>query len=194
MVSAEQVQQLRSQTGAGMMECKRALADFGGDMEKAREMLRKSGATKAIAKSERSTEAGIVEAYIHPGGKVGVLLKLHCETDFVARNALFRQLAHDLVLHIAGMNPVHISADDIPEEIKENERRIYGEQFRDSGKSQDIIAKIIEGKMQTYAAEVSLLEQPFVKDQDKKVKDVISEYVAKLGENIRVAGFIRYEI
>lgn len=176
------------------MECKRALADSGGDTEKAREMLRKSGATKAIAKSERSTGAGIVEAYIHPGGRIGVLLKLHCETDFVARNDLFRQLAHDLVLHIAGMSPTHISADDIPEEIKENERRIYGEQFRDSGKPQDIIAKIIEGKMQTYAAEVSLLEQPYVKDQDKKVKDVISEYVAKLGENIRVAGFIRYEI
>ncbi len=156
--------------------------------------MRKSGATKALKKSERSTGAGIIESYIHPGGRVGVLLKLQCETDFVARNELFRQLAHDLVLHIAGMNPMHVSSDDIAEETKESERRLYREQFAGSGKPEEILNKIIEGKMSAYAAEVSLLEQPYVKDQDKKVKDVIQEYIGKLGENIRVAGFVRYEI
>lgn len=194
MINAKLVQQLRDQTGAGMMECKKALEEAGGDSDKAREILRKSGAAKALKKSERSAEAGTIEAYIHPGGRVGVLLKLQCETDFVARNELFGQLAHDLALHIAGMTPLYVSSDDISEEIKESERRLYREQFAGSGKSEEIFAKIIEGKMQAYAAEVSLLEQPFVKDQDKKVKDVIQEYVVKLGENIRVAGFTRYEI
>lgn len=176
------------------MECKKALEEAAGDSDKAREILRKSGAAKALKKSERSAEAGIIEAYIHPGGRIGALLKLQCETDFVARNELFRILAHDLALHIAGMVPLYVSSDDIAEEIKENERRLYREQFAGSGKPEEIIAKIIEGKMQAYAAEVSLLEQPFVKDQDKKVKDIIREYVVKLGENIRVAGFTRYEI
>lgn len=194
MVSAKLVQQLRDQTGAGMMECKNALEEAGGDSKLAGEILRKSGATKALKKSERSVEAGIIEAYIHPGGRVGVLLKLQCETDFVARNELFRKLAHDLALHIAGMAPLYVSSDDIAEEIKESERRLYHEQFAGSGKPEEILSKIIEGKMQAYAAEVSFLEQPYVKDQDKKVKDVIREYIGKLGENIRVAGFTRYEI
>jgi elongation factor Ts len=194
MINANQVQELRRMTNCGMMECKNALAEAGGNLEKATEILRKSGAAKAVKKGERAAAAGIVESYIHAGGKVGVLLKLHCETDFVARNDMFGQLAHDIALHIAGMNPMYVSMDDIPEDVRENERRIYSEQFAGSGKSADIIKKIIDGKMQTYAAEVALLEQPFVKDQDKKVKDIINEYIAKLGENIRVGGFVRYEI
>ena len=142
----------------------------------------------------QAAEEGIVESYRHAGGKVGVLLKLNCETDFVAKNELFQQLAHDLALHIAGMNPLYISMDDIPEDTQKNERRIYGEQFSGSGKPQEIVDKIIEGKMQSYAAEIALLEQSFVKDQDKKIKDMINEYIAKLGENIKVGGFVRYEI
>lgn len=177
-----------------MMECKKALAEANGDVEKASEILRKSGAAKAVKKSERTTRQGLVTAYIHAGGKVGVLLKLHCETDFVAKNELFRELSHDLALHIAGMNPLYVSVDDIPEAVKENERRIYREQFTNSGKPAEIVDKIIEGKAQTYAAEVALLEQAFVKDQDKKVKDVVNDYIAKLGENIQVGGFTRYEI
>ena len=194
MVSAKQVQQLREMTNCGMMECKKALEEADGNLEKAGEILRKSGAAKAVKKSIRSAEEGIVESYIHAGGKVGVLLKLNCETDFVAKNELFQQLAHDLALHIAGMNPLYISMDDIPEDTQKNERRIYGEQFSGSGKPQEIVDKIIEGKMQSYAAEIALLEQSFVKDQDKKIKDMINEYIAKLGENIKVGGFVRYEI
>jgi len=194
MITAKQVQQLRAQTDCAMMDCKKALEEAGGNTEKAVEILRKTGAAKAQGKSDRSTEQGLVEAYIHVGGKVGVLIKLHSETDFVAKNEQFKELAHDLALHIAGMKPLYVSADEIPKEIVENERRIYGEEFEGSGKPKEIIDKIINGKMQAYASEVSLLEQPYVKDQDKKVKDVINEYIAKLGENIRVAGFIRYEI
>lgn len=194
MINANQVQELRRMTNCGMMECKQALEEAGGNLEKATEILRKSGAAKAVKKSQRSADQGLVASYIHAGGKVGVLLKLNCETDFVAKNDVFRQLAHDLALHVAGINPLYIGIDNIPEEVRENERRIYTEQFLRSGKPKEIIDKIIDGKMQTYAAEVALLEQPFVKDQDKKVKDIINEYIAKLGENIKVAGFIRYEI
>lgn len=194
MVNAQEVQKLREMTGVGMMDAKRALEESGGDMEKAGEFLRKSGAVKALNKSGRSVGEGIVEAYIHPGNKVGVLLKLLCETDFVARNEQFKQLAHDLALHIAGMKPLYVSGEDIPDDVKESEMRIYREQAAGSGKPEEIINKIIEGKMQAYASEVSLLEQPFVKDQDRKVKDIIDEYIAKLGENIKVGEFIRFEI
>ena len=194
MVDAKQVQQLRGMTNCGMMECKNALEEAGGDLEKAVEALRKSGAAKAVKKSGREASQGIIESYIHAGGKVGVLLRLHCETDFVAKNEMFRQLAHDIALHIAGMNPMYVSTDDIPQEVRENERRIYKEQFADSGKPAEIVDKIIDGKMQNYAAEIALLEQSFVKNQDKKIKDVINEYIAKLGENIQVGDFVRYEI
>jgi len=181
-------------TNCGMMECKKALAEAAGNMDKAVEILRTSGAAKAVQKADRVAGEGIIESYIHAGGKVGVLLKLHSETDFVARNESFKRLAHDLALHIAGMKPLYVSAEDIPEDVRESERRIYTAQFAGSGKPKEIIDKIIAGKMQTYAAEVALLEQPFVKDQDKKVKDVINDYIAKLGENIKVGGFARYEI
>lgn len=194
MISAKEVQQLREMTGVGMMDAKKALEEAGGDMDKAGELLRKSGAVKALKKSDRTVEQGVVESYIHAGNKVGVLLKLLCETDFVARNEQFRQLAHDIALHIAGMKPLYVSADEIPEEVKESEMRIYKGQIEGSGKPEDIVNKIIEGKMQAYASEVSLLDQPYVKDQDKKVKDVIEEHIAKLGENIKVAEFTRYEI
>lgn len=194
MINAKEVQKFREMTGVGMMDAKKALEEADGDMDKAGEFLRKSGAVKALKKSARSVEQGVVESYIHAGNKVGVLLKLLCETDFVARNEQFRQLAHDIALHIAGMKPLYVSADEIPEEVKESEMRIYKGQVEGSGKPADIVNKIIEGKMQAYASDVSLLDQPYVKDQDKKVKDVIEEHIAKLGENIKVAGFTRYEI
>jgi len=193
MISAQQVHELRERTGVGMMECKKALEEAGGDFDKAVEVLRKSGAAKAVKKSDRSTGQGVIESYIH-GGKVGVLLKLLCETDFVAKNETFKQLAHDIALHIAGMKPLYVSIDDIPEDVRESERRIYREQFAGSGKPAEIIEKIIDGKIQSFAQEVALLEQSFVKDQDKQVKDVINEQISKLGENIKVGGFTRYEI
>lgn len=194
MVSAQEVQKLREMTGVGMMDAKRALEESNGDIEKAGELLRKSGAAKALNKAGRSVAEGIVEAYIHPGGRVGALLKLLCETDFVARNEQFHQLAHDLTLHIAAMKPLYVSAEDIPDEVKENEMRIYREQVAGLGKPEEIVNNIIEGKMRAYAAEISLLEQPFVKDQDRKVKNLINDYIEKLGENIKVGEFIRYEI
>lgn len=194
MIRAELVQQLRERTGVGMMECKKALEEAGGDVTKAIEILRKSGAAKAVKKGDRSAAEGLIEAYIHTGGKVGVLLRLQCETDFVARNELFKQLAHDICLHIAGMKPLYVSLEEIPEEVRESEKRIYTEQFEGSGKPNEIVQKIVEGKMQNYAAETVLLEQPYVKDGDKKVKDIINEYILKLGENIKVGGFVRYEI
>jgi len=194
MITAKQVQQLRQMTNCGMMECKKALEEAAGNIDKAAEILRTTGAAKAVKKSDRSTGQGIIESYIHAGGKVGVLLKLNSETDFVAKNELFKHLAHDLAMHIAAMSPMYVNAEDIPEEVKENERRIYKVQFSGSGKPEEIITKIIEGKMQNYAAEVALLEQGYVKDPDKKVKDIIDEHIAKLGENIRVGGFVRYEI
>ena len=193
MISAQQVQELRARTGVGMMECKKALEEAEGDFDKAVKVLRKSGAAKAVKKSDRSTGQGVIEAYIH-GGKVGVLLKLHCETDFVAKNEIFKQLAHDIALHIAGMKPLYVSIDDIPEDVRESERRIYLEQVAGSGKPEEIINKIVDGKIQSFAQEVALLEQPFVKDQDKRVKDIINENIAKLGENIQIGGFTRYEI
>lgn len=194
MIRAELVQQLRERTGVGMMECKKALEEADGDVTKAIEILRKSGAAKAVKKGDRSAAEGLIEAYIHTGGKVGVLLRLQCETDFVARNELFKQLAHDICLHIAGMKPLYVSLEEIPEEVRESEKRIYTEQFEGSGKPNEIVQKIVEGKMQNYAAETVLLEQPYVKDGDKKVKDIINEYILKLGENIKVGGFVRYEI
>lgn len=194
MVSAKLVQQLRSMTNCGMMECKKALEEASGNLDKAVEILRKSGAAKAVKKAERSTGQGIVDAYIHAGNRVGVLIRLNCETDFVAKSEMFKKLAHELALHVAAMKPLYLDANDIPEDIKDSERRIYAEQFAGSGKPQEIIQKIIEGKMQTYGAEVALLEQPFVKDQDRKVKDIMSDYIVKLGENIKVGGFVRYEV
>jgi elongation factor Ts len=194
MILAQDVQKLRAMTNCGMMECKNALTESDGDMDKAVELLRKSGAAKAVNKSDRSTGDGLVEAYIHAGGKVGVLLLLNCETDFVAKNELFKELAHELALHIAAMKPLYVNFEDIPQDVVDNERRIYTEQFADSGKPQEVIDKIIDGKMQGYAAETVLLEQSFVKDPNRRIKEVISDYIAKLGENIKVGSFVRYEI
>lgn len=194
MVSTQDVQQLRAETGAGIMDVKKALEEAGGDFEAAREELRKQGAAKAAKKGGREAGDGRVFAYIHSGDKVGVLLKLHSETDFVARTDEFSELGHELALHIAAMNPEYISAEDIPQEVREAEKRIYREQVADSGKPDDVIDKVVEGKMEKFAKEVSLLEQGFVKDQDKTVREIIESYVAKLGENIQVGDFVRYEI
>lgn len=193
-MSMEQIQKLRAETGAGILDVKKALDEAGGDIEKARELLRKKGAAIAAKKGARETHEGLIVSYIHAGGKVGVLLKLYCETDFVARTEDFQALANDVAMHIAAMDPEYVSAEDISKEVLETEKRIYKEQFADSGKPDDVVEKIIEGKVQKYAEEVSLLEQPFVKDQDKKIKDLIEEYIAKLGENIQVGEFARYQL
>ena len=194
MISIYQLKQLRDETGVSITECQKALEEVGGDIDKAKEILRKWGKDLAGKKSEREVKQGIIESYIHPNKKIGVILDLRCETDFVVRGEDFKNLAHDLVLHIAGMNPMYIKPEDIPEEVVAGEKEIYKEQFSKSGKPEKLIDQIIEGKLKNYKEEISLLTQPFVKNPDKTVGDLIQECIAKVGENIIVKKFARYEI
>ncbi len=194
MVDFEKLKQLRQETSVSMMECKKALEQAGGDLEKAKEILRKKGMELAAQKEASGTTEGIIESYIHSNKKIGVLLDIRCETDFVARSQEFKKLAHELALHIAAMAPKFVRPDDIPGEYLDGERKIYREQFLGSGKPEKLIAEIVEGKIKKLKEEISLLNQPFVKDPGKTVKELINEYIAKLGENIVIKKFVRYEI
>ncbi|MCH7613397.1 MAG: translation elongation factor Ts [Candidatus Marinimicrobia bacterium] len=194
MISAQVVKELRDQTGAGMMDCKKALVDSNGDIEKALEFLRKSGIAKAEKKGSREAKEGIVYSYIHHGGRLGVLVELNCETDFVARTDGFKDLAHNLALQIAATNPVAVSQKDVPEDLIVKEKEIYSSQAKESGKPENIIDKIVEGRVQKYFQEICLLEQPFIKDPDKHVGDLITEAVTILGENISVGRYIRFAL
>ena len=189
-MSNDLIKELRDLTGAGILEIKQALEEAGSNKDKAVEILRKKGSLKLGKKADRVTKEGIVEAYIHPGSKVGVLLELNCETDFVARTEDFKNLAKDLALHVAAAAPQYISSADVPQEIQDKEKEIYKEQVK--GKPEDVVGKILEGKLAKYFEEVCLLEQPFVKNPDKKVKDLIAEAVSKIGENIQVRRFSRF--
>jgi elongation factor Ts len=193
-VSASDVKKLRDRTGAGMMDCKKALVETSGDFDAAIDFLRKKGLSRAADKAGRETKEGIVHAYIHPGGRVGVLLEVNCETDFVARTNEFQQLVHDLAMQVAAAAPVWVSPDDADPSVLTKERQIYRDQMTESGKPEQVIEKIVEGKLQKYLSEACLLEQGFIKDPDKKVKDLIQEHVAKLGENMQVARFARFEL
>ncbi len=194
MISIDQVKQLRQETGVSVIECKKALQETKGDFEKAKELLRKWGRELAGKKSEREAGEGIIESYIHPNKKVGVLVDIRCESDFVARSADFQKLAHELCLQIAAMSPLFLKEEDIPEEFIDGEKKIYKEQFKNSGKPEKIIGQIIEGKLKKYKEEISLTSQPWIKDEEKTIKDLINEYVAKLGENIIIKRFIKYDI
>jgi elongation factor Ts len=193
-VSIEKIRELRQRTGAGVLDCKKALEISDADVEKAIEHLRKSGVAKAEQKLTRKTDEGIIEAYIHPGARLGVLLELNCETDFVGKTDDFKRLARDIAMQIAASNPISISREDIPEEIIERERSIYKSQMEDSGKPGHILDKIIEGKLAKFYKEVCLLEQPFVKDTNITVEDHIKEHIAKIGENICIKRFARFRI
>ncbi len=186
------IKELREETGAGMMEINGALKEAGGDKEKAIEILRKKGTLKAGKKADRAAKEGIVEAYIHPGSGMGVLVEVNCETDFVARTEDFKTLAKDLAIHIAAANPLYISAGDIPPEVVEKEKEIYKEQSKSSGKPEEIIQKMIEGKLAKYYEEVCLMQQPFIKNPDLKVQDLISGAITKMGENVVVKRFSRF--
>jgi elongation factor Ts len=188
------IKELRELTGAGMMEIKGALEEAGGDKIKAVEILRKKGALKAGKKADRVANEGIVEAYIHPGSRVGVLVEVNCETDFVARTDDFKHLAKELALHIAAANPLYVSTADVPAEVVEKEKEIYKEQTLagGKGKSDEIVNKILEGKIAKYYEEACLMEQPFAKNPDIKVKDLIGEAVAKMGEKVVVKRFARF--
>ena len=194
MVSIDKIKQLREETGVSISECKKALEEVKGDMEKAKEILRKWGQVLAGKKVEREAKEGIIESYIHPNKKVGVMIELRCESDFVARSEDFRNLAHEICLQIAAMKPLFLREDDIPEKFLSGEREIYKEQFSGSEKPEKILNEIIEGKLGKYKREISLLSQPWIKDTTKTIKDLIDERIARLGENIFVKEFARYEI
>ena len=193
-ISVDQIKQLRETTGVGMMDAKKALEETNGDMDQAMDVLRKSGAMKAAKKADRNTAEGFVASYIHGDGRIGVLLELNCETDFVARTETFQALAHDLALHVAATNPLYISRDDVPEQVIAKEQEIYTEQLHAEGKSADKIEMIMQGKLDKYFAESVLLEQPFVKDDAKTIEELVQAAVQALGENIQIARFARFAI
>jgi len=193
-ISASTVKELREISGAGMMDCKKALTEASGDLEKAIDILRKTGMAKARKKSGRSAKEGIILPYIHPGAKLGVLLEINCETDFVANTDDFKNLSKDIAMHIAASAPMSVSREEIPQETLEREKEIYADQARQSGKPENIIEKMTEGRLNKFYQENVLLEQTFVKDPDKTVADLITETVAKLGENILVSRFSRFQL
>ncbi len=190
----ELLKELRELTGAGIADVKAALDEALNDKEKAIEILRKKGQSKVLKKADRVAKEGIVESYIHAGGKVGVLLELNTETDFVARTDDFKSLAKELALHIAASNPLYVNISDVPAEVVEKEKEIYKEQAKDSGKPDAVVEKMVEGKLAKFYEETCLMEQGFVKDPEKKIKDLLSDSVAKLGENIVVRRFSRFHL
>jgi elongation factor Ts len=193
-ISAKQVQELRERTGAGMMECKKALEETGGDMEKAIDVLRTRGAAKAAKRSGRETKEGAIGNYVHTGGRIAVLVEVGCETDFVARNEIFQTLIRDLAMHIAASDPLSVAEDGIATDVVERETAIYREQVKAEGKPEKIWDKIVEGKLKKFYQERTLLQQPFVKNPDMTVGQLIQEATAKTGENIVVRRFVRYAV
>ena len=193
-ISAKMVKELRDKTGAGMMDCKKALVESEGDEEKAIAWLRQKGLSKAAKKAGRATSEGLIGSYIHSNGKIGVMVELLCETDFVARNEAFQALAKDLAMQVAATSPVCTAPEDVPEDLAEKERAIYREQTLAEGKPENIVDKIVEGRMNKFYKEICLLEQPFIKDDKKVVKDLVNDLIAVLGENIQVGRFYRMQL
>jgi elongation factor Ts len=192
--TAQDVKTLRERTGAGMMECKAALTEANGDQEKAIDILRAKGSAEAAKRADREAKEGTVGSYIHMGGRIGVLIEVGCETDFVARNEQFQALVRDIAMHIAAANPVAISRDEFPAELVERERNVYREQMRESGKPEQIWDKIVDGKIEKFFAEQALLEQPFVKNPDLTVGQLVTDAAAKTGEKIEVRRFARFQL
>ena len=193
-IGSKLVKELRDKTGAPMMDCKRALQKANGDMGKALDYLREQGIAKASRKAGRITREGLIYSYIHPGEKLGVLLEINCETDFVARTDDFRYLAKDIAMQVAASSPLFLKREDIPPELLEKEKEIYKAQALKEGKPEKILDKIVQGKLEKYYQEVCFLEQPFIKDEDQTVKQRIDETIGKLGENITVKRFIRFRL
>ena len=193
-IDAKLVKDLRDKTGAGMMDCKKALVDSEGDINKALDNLRKSGIAKAEKKGTRETREGLIYSYIHAGGRLGVLLELNCETDFVAKTDGFTELAHNLAMQIAATNPIGLDRDSINESVISREREIYTDQAKSEGKPENIIEKMVEGRLSKFFQESCLMEQTYIKDSDKKVTDIFTETIASLGENISINRFVRFAI
>jgi elongation factor Ts len=194
IIPIEKIQELRARTGTGVLACKEALTETGCDVEQAIELLRKRGIAQAEKKLFRPTVEGVVDAYIHPGERLGVLIEVNCETDFVARTPEFRRLAHDLAMQIAACDPLAVSREDLLPEVIERERKIYQTQAETSGRPPAVIEKIIDGKMQKFYRDVCLIEQPFVKSPEKTVGELLKEHISKFGENIRVKKFARFKL
>ncbi|NLJ56582.1 MAG: translation elongation factor Ts [Firmicutes bacterium] len=194
MITAEMVKELRTLTGAGMMDCKKALVETGGDKKKALTLLREKGLASAAKRAGRVAAQGVVDAYIHLGGKVGVLLEVNCETDFVARNDEFKSFVRDICLQVAATNPLYLEREDVPAAVVEEEKEILRNQALREGKPEKIVEKIISGRIEKYYQENCLLEQPFVKDDKKTIQELLTENRAKIGENIIIRRFARFEI
>ncbi|KUJ95516.1 MAG: elongation factor Ts [Desulfonauticus sp.] len=190
-ISAQQVKELREKTGAGMMDCKKALEASGGDTEKAMAWLREKGLAKAQKRAGKTTAEGWIGSYIHSNGKIGVMVEIKCETDFVAKSERFQELAKDIAMQIAATNPLCLTPEEIPQDILAKEKEIYLNQAKEEGKPEHIAEKIVEGRLKKYYKEVCLLEQPFIKDDSKTIADLINETVAVLGENIQIGRFVR---
>jgi len=193
-ITAEQVKNLREKTGAGIMECKAALAESGGSIEDATTLLRKRGLAQAAKKAGRSTGQGLVGSYIHTGGQVGVLVEVNCESDFVARTDDFQTLAKELAMHVAAASPQYVRREDVPEDLIERERAIYRAQMEGANKPANVVEKIVEGKLASFFEQIVLLEQPSIRDPKVKVSQMITDAIAKLGENIGVARFVRFKV
>lgn len=193
-ITAVLVKELRERTGAGMMDCKKALSATDGDLEKAIDFLREKGLAAAAKKAGRVAAEGLVEAYIHGGGRIGVLVEVNCETDFVAKTDAFKELVKDIAMHIAATNPSYLKREEVPTAELEHEQAVLAEQARNEGKPEKIIEKMVAGRIEKYYKEVCLMEQPFVKDPDKTISDLITESIAKIGENISIRRFTRYQL
>jgi elongation factor Ts len=193
-ITAQDVKNLREETGAGMMDCKKALEKACGSVEKAKQILREEGIAKAEKKTDRATNQGTIESYIHMGGRIGVLVQVNCETDFVAKNDEFKNLARELAMQIAASSPDYISRDDVPEEAVEKEKEILRAITLKEGKPENIVDKIVEGRIDKFFERVCLLDQPYVRDDKMKVKDLVTSVVAKLGENMKIERFARFSL
>ena len=193
-ISAQMVKELREKTGAGMMDCKKALQESDGDAQKAVSWLREKGLSKAQKRAARSASEGFIGSYVHANGKIGVLVELNCETDFVAKNEKFQELAKNLSMQVAAANPMCVRPEDLPQEAIEQEKEVYANQARADGKPENVVEKIVEGRVNKYYKEVCLLEQPYIKDDSIAVKDLINELVAVLGEKVEVTRFVRMEV
>ncbi len=193
-ITAAAVKELREKTGAGMMDCKNALVEAQGDMDKAGDLLRKKGIARASKKASRAVNEGRIEAYIHPGSKIGVLVEINCETDFVAKTDDFKTFSRDVAMQIAASSPLYVKRDNVDQETIDREMDIYREQAKSQGKPENILEKIATGKLNKFYSEICLMEQPFVKDPDKTIENLVTETIAKLGENISINRFSRFKI
>ncbi len=193
-ITSKMVKELRDKTAAGMMDCKKALTETDGDMEKAVDLLRQKGLAVAAKRAGRATSEGVIATYIHAGGKLGVMVEVGCETDFVAKTDKFVEFARDIAMHIAAANPVAVTREEVPEDIVTREKDIYIQQALDSGKPESIVEKMVTGKVEKFLSEIVLLEQQFVKDPDHTIQEILTDVVGKMGENISIKRFVRFQV